>query len=266
MGKVLKNKLSTFSDTVIYSLIKNLAKDSNEFNSLSELRDKKIEVDIVFHLASFIPYDALDEPNLELINTNLILTIDLIKAFPQAHIIYSSSVSVYGNSDKGVINTKSPICNPNLYGASKLASEFVVMNHPKYSIIRFSSIIGKGSSNNTFVAKMIDQAINSQKIIIWGDGSRKQNYIDIGDATDLLLACMESKANNVILGVGDKSFSNLQIAEMVNELTSCEISFKNEDNSPSFEYEIGDQYLVLGHKNKISIEQSIQEMIWQQYS
>ena len=52
--------------------------------------------DVIFHLAAFIPYGAMNRPDERFQRVNVDLTNELLTAFPNARFIYASSVAVFG--------------------------------------------------------------------------------------------------------------------------------------------------------------------------
>jgi len=68
--------------------------ESNTFYSIESLRVQHPSFDVIFHLAAFIPYGAMNQPDERLQRVNVDLTNELLTAFPNARFIYASSVAV----------------------------------------------------------------------------------------------------------------------------------------------------------------------------
>jgi UDP-glucose 4-epimerase len=234
---------------------------SRIYTDLDTLLNDEKDFSTVFHVAAFIPYAALNQPDRHLVDTNILLTIKLTGAFPQARFVYASSTAVYGKPHVLPIEVESPFVNPDLYGLSKLAGETIVKNHPNHAIIRFSSIIGPGLKANSFIPVIIEKALKTGVITILGDGSRAQNYIDVRDAAILCLACAGLKENVTTLGIGSRSYSNKEVAEIVALKTKAQLTFAKSDNSPSFLYNVDSVHKQLNFQPRYSLEQTISEMI-----
>src|SRR3546814_4256074 len=84
-----------------------------------------------------------------------------------------------------------------------------------------------------------DVCSSDLNITIFGDGSRCQNYIHVEDAANMLIALGSSPKNGLFLGTGEQSYSNLEIARIVQEFTNCKIEFTGVDNTSSFSYNNG---------------------------
>ena len=101
----------------------------------------------------------------------------------------------------------------NEYGLSKLWAEKIIQRNSKaFVIFRISSLIGENMKSNSFIPKIIDKALNNGKIIILGNGERLQNYIDVRDLSMMIEKSLNSSSNEILLGVTEKSYSNIQIA------------------------------------------------------
>lgn len=229
--------------------------------SQEELGNNKVSFDIILHLASYIPYGKMNEGHKALLNSNILLTLKLIERFPNSLFIYSSSVSIYGTPTT-LIDEKSAILQPNLYGQTKLVGECLMNFIDNFRIIRFSSLYGVGMKNHSLIPRMIHQAKTSSKITIWGDGSRKQDYFHVEDACHLLYKTILYSSNGIFLGVLGKSYSNLEIAKIIQKyIPETKISFtNNKDDSPSFIYNNEYTIKTLNFERKVSIESGIKEL------
>lgn len=231
------------------------------YQSILSLTEHESTFDYVYHLASFIPYGHMQEKNQRLITDNVNLTAHLVLFYPEAKFILSSSVSIYGAPLSLPISKLSPFNQPDHYGLSKLASESIIMNLSRHSIIRFSSIIGPGMKSNSFVPLIAENAKRNKVIKLKGDGGRLQNYIDVRDAAQLCLLCAHDDVNCIVLGVSEKSFSNIQIAEVIQNLTKASIVFDGEDESPSFVYDKEYYFEKIGFATAYSINETLKDIL-----
>lgn len=234
----------------------------NHFTDIKELRSQYQHIDIIFHLASFVPYGKFHLPSPEFYSSNILLTGDLVTLYPHSRFVFASSVSVFGAPLYLPVTINHPFNNPDHYGLSKIAGECIVRNHLNHAVIRFSSIVGKGMRAVSMLPLMIRQALENGVIKIWGTGKRLQNYIDVEDAARLCLLCGTLSGQQILtLGVGARSYSNLAVAELIASHTRSKIEFSGVDQSPSFEYESKKEYDLLGFSPEISLEQTITSML-----
>ena len=161
------------------------------------------------------------------------------------------------------VSENSPLNNPNTYGMSKLVGEFIAKFHPHSSITRFSSLYGIGMNETTFLPKIIHSALHKKKITLWGDGSRKQDYLHVADAAELcILTGLTGKKGKVYLGANGQSYSNLEVAHIVQKcVPGCRIEYSGENYAHSSHYNNKWTMKELNFVPKISLDEGIKEMV-----
>ena len=252
---------SNYSDYELTGRTNNRITELNaNFINSTELFKINRSYDTIFHLAAQLA--GKNTSSKDLFDANVNLTKELVTKINYKKFIYASSVSVFGQNEKNeVLNEDSRILNPEEYGISKYWGEQIVKSSPEFSIIRFSSIYGPNMNENTLIPIYINQALNYGLITIWGDGSRKQNYIHVNDAANLLLKAKDSEKNGIYLGTQTKEYSNLEIAEIIAGYTSTKIDFKGTDYSSSFFYNNDKTRSLMKWEPQIDIEKGIIDYI-----
>lgn len=237
-----------------------VADNVTSFQTVERLRAAHPTIDTIYLLGSYVPYGAFDSPNESLVRSNIVLVADLSLAYPEARIVFSSSVSVYGKPAGLPIGIATAFRDPDLYGLSKLAGEAIVRNHKSFGIIRFSSLIGKGMKVTTMVPRMI-AAAQTGTITVYGDGARRQNYLDVRDAAAMCIAIADAKHNMIVLGVGVQSYTNKAVAELVQSLTGATLAYTGTDTSPSFDYETEASFSGMGYRPVYSLERTLRDYL-----
>lgn len=228
---------------------------------ISEVLKQSKPYDVVFLLAAFIPYRDPAKADKRLIDTNVKLPMKVIEKFKKSKIVFSSSVSVYGEH-KSVIFESSSYNNPSTYGLSKLIGEFLLRFHPNYQIFRFSSLYGKGMYKGTFLSRAIQQAKNDKTITLYGDGSRLQDYLYIDDAVGYCLASLKREESGLYLGVNGRSYSNTEVARTIQKfIPECKLKYTGVDKSPSFIYDNSLTKRLLRFNPKFTLEEGIRAML-----
>ena len=208
--------------------------DATVCDSVESLLETGCQPDTVLHLAAHIPRDAhAGDP--ALVTANVLLPAQLLAAYPAARHVLASSVSVYGAPGSLPLRTDTPTRGSTPYAHSKLAAEHLVRLAGRYAILRFSSILGPGMRAGSFVPTAL-AAARGGLVTVYGDGTRRQDYIDVRDAARMCIAAAEHDDNFTTLAVAARSHSNLDIAQALAALTGAEIRFAGEDASPSFVY------------------------------
>jgi UDP-glucose 4-epimerase len=260
LGTHLQQVLQRNQGTILLTMGRGL-KSAMSFNDIETLKRSEPRIDVIYILAAHIPYGHFNVPDKFLVSTNVQLVLELSLAYPDSKIVFASSVSVYGTPLQTPLKINSPFNDPDLYGLSKLAGESIVSNHKRYAIIRFTSLIGAKMKPVSMIPKMVESARSIGEITVLGNGKRSQNYVDIRDAASMCTAAENAEINIKVLGVGDRSYTNLEVASIIQGFTGAEIKFKGEDSSPSFEYDFEESYKALNFKPAYSLQQSISEMI-----
>lgn len=239
LGCNLANQLSKENEIVgLYNANRNNLLDKS-IPTFSNLEAIQFIPDAIIMCHAAVVSGNTQLSNDTLLETNVSFTQKILNHFPDVRIIYISSVSVFGNYDKEKI-TEQTLVNPlNNYAKSKLLAEQLCLKNDKNVVIRFSSLYGNGMKENTLIPNYTNQALNDNKIQVWGKGLRYQNYIHIDDASSLIEKVLyyNTFINFPILGVDSKEYSNIEVAQIIAEKTNAEIQFVNNDNSTSFFYD-----------------------------
>jgi UDP-glucose 4-epimerase len=151
-------------------------------------------VDVILHLAGQSSGErSMESPEMDL-NDNYISTIniaDYARRNDVRSIIFSSSMSVYGNGDL------IPMTN---YASHKLASEFYLLNNLtniSVSVLRFFNIYGPGQDlsdlKQGMVSIFIAQALQSNSINVRGSLERKRDFVYIADLVDFFIEVFEER-------------------------------------------------------------------------
>jgi nucleoside-diphosphate-sugar epimerase len=225
--------------------------------SIDQLDKLEKDFDEVYVVSAAIITGEHDKTTrLALYKTNVELVAQICSSFPYSKIIFCSSVSIYRNGNERITET-SAAGGSNEYGISKYWGERIVQQSSKYAILRFPSLYGPGMQLNTIIPVYIQQALTTQNINIWGNGSRLQNYIYIDDAVNYLLHAAEYPQNSTFLACSPHSTSNKELAAVIAEITNCNINFTGEDNSPSFLYNNEFTEKLLNYSSKTSLKEGL---------
>jgi nucleoside-diphosphate-sugar epimerase len=229
---------------------------------ISEL-SKLPKIDVVFIISAFIPekINSFNDNN-ELFKVNVEFIKKIADHFKDSKLIYASSVSVYNNLPGLTINEDSEIGPLTPYAISKLWGEVIIKQAANYSIFRISSLMGRGVKEKTFLPIIINEALKSNTITLYGNGERKQNYINYTDVSKLFMNASEIIGNSTYLAVSPLSVSNKEVAEVIeNILPNVSIQLNGVDGSLSFNYDAKKTYTELNYTPSITVKDSIHEII-----
>lgn len=214
------------------------------------------DIDAIVHLSANIDFN---DNNALIINDNVTLTyitLLLSQKLGVKKYIYTSSTGIYGQPVYNPIDEQHPIKCLSLYHQSKFLAEELIRyfyeknNDFNYTIMRISSPLGYGLNRKTLITQFIENAIKGSDLILYGAGSRVQNYIDIRDICTAIKAALECKKSDIYNLVSGKSYSNREIAEICLKIfnsKSC-LKYQGADehddekwiyNSNKIQYELG---------------------------
>lgn len=217
----------------VYNIKKDKLDGDIENISTKEILSLEDDFDVVYLVSAYIPKGAVDKQRLFEVNVSLVEKIS--NHFSIAKIVMCSTVSIYEPSLN--INENSAISPINEYAISKLWGEQIVKNHSRYAIVRISSMYGVGMNKNTFIPRLIIQALHDKEIKIYGDGSRLQNYVHVDAVVQILIEASKHEDNAIYLACGERSYSNIAVANCVKEiLPSIKVTLEKEDNMLSYSY------------------------------
>lgn len=172
------------------------------------------EADVVFHLAARNIIASTRNPR-EDFETNIGGTLKILMAAREhatPRVVYTSSVSVYGNPRHLPINEDDQVNLLTPYAASKFGGEaYCQAFYESYGVpivvVRYSNVYGVGQDpENPYcgvVAKFMSQARGGSPPQIHGDGQQTRDFTYVEDAIDAtLLAAVSPRAIGEVFNVG----------------------------------------------------------------
>jgi nucleoside-diphosphate-sugar epimerase len=199
---------------------------------ISKLKDRDFKY--IYLVSAHVPKSNMPIDDEKLISSNLLLPRNIVNMFPGGRIIYCSTVAVYEDIDAGkAISIDEHPSPTSKYALSKLWAEKIIKDHSSYAILRISSMYGIGMSTDTFLPKVIENALLRKEITLLGAGERSQNYIHVDDVASIAVKLANTLENVTLLAVDDQSYTNKQIADTILELVPGTLFFAGRDESPS---------------------------------
>ena len=191
-----------------FSFIKGRCEDKKILNKI------KGKIHFIYHLAGQSSGEkSFYDPLIDL-KQNLETTVNLLEFAIKKNckrFIFTSSMSVYGNSKKIKVKEKDP-CNPeSFYGLSKQASENYIKKFKvkglNYTIFRVFNVFGKNQEFNNFYQGMIriylSNIILNGRLVVKGSLNRYRDFIDIETVTNILKKTPNIKnTKNQIINLG----------------------------------------------------------------
>lgn len=206
---------------------------------------KKImnEVEAIVHLAGVSGERLCKEDLCQAVLSNVVGTHSLLQqAISRGvqHFLFTSSYWVYSFFEERPLPLKEEdqLRTDSFYGALKVASEYELLSakdHLKITILRLATVYGFGTGVGAqwrgLIGRYIQAAYNKQPLTVFGEGLQKIDFIHINDivkAITCLLTMTQSDGDSIFNLGGGKPVSVLEVAQMVQHLSSEEFGLEGE--------------------------------------
>lgn len=238
-----------------------------------------VGVDAIIHLAA-LSNDPMGEINPKLteeINHKASIRLArLAKKGGVKKFIFSSSCSIYGIAESGVVDERSKVNPLTAYAVSKIKTErslrklsddsFLVFLLRNSTVFGFSPVF----RNDLVVNNLVTTSLAFNEIRIASDGTPWRPLIDVRDLSDIFIHFLETRKKRLsgeIINIGfDKS--NFQVKDLVNNikkaLPRCKVVYTGEHGSDSRSYRVDFKKFKKEFpdlKQKWGLSRSIKDMI-----
>ncbi len=190
--------------------------------------------DIIFHLAAdaYVP-NSFDHP-LEVMETNVIGTLNMLHAVKEGkgikRIVCTSSSEIYGMTIGGSIDEEHPLYPSSPYAASKAAADKYCYSywntyHLPITIIRPFNTYGPRHTYDV-IPKFIDLALKGRNLTVQGTGRQSRDFTYIDDMVDAFMIMGSHKdaiGKAVNFGTGEAITINY-IARKIKEFSGSKSS------------------------------------------
>lgn len=268
--KILVTGSSGFIGATLVEYLKNAGYDVNGIDIASkentekvDIRDydklievfKKINPNVVIHLAAIASVPISEEEPRECFETNISGTLNVAKVANMygAKLIFTSSAAVYGKTQILPTPITTPIVPTNIYGLSKEMGENIVRYFCQNAVVfRLFNVYGPNCNRSYVIPDTIRKLLNNKdKIEMQGTGEERRDFIYINDVIQAIRVAIENDVCGTFnLGTG----KTVSIKEVVNNIKilmdkeSVPVYFKGTTRIGDFNINWAD----MEGKNKIS--------------
>ena len=133
-----------------------------------------------------------------------------------AHFIYFSSDAVY-SSKSAYVDENTPTSPEDLYGLMHKTREIMGKELAiPYLILRPTLVYGDGDTHNAYGPnRFLRSAFSSGKISLFGGGEELRDHIAVEDVAELVILCLENKAQGILNLATGNSTSFYGVATLV---------------------------------------------------
>jgi len=206
------------STTANESVSIDLAREKERLNSLAA---ESGQPDVVIHCAARQP-GRYTLP--EFVKGNILPTVNLIEALrssPPKQIIYTSTLSVYSQSNRLPFTEDHPASSSLAYAATKRWAEQLLetFRDPQVTVLRLPSLYGKGQ-DDSFIDGLAQLALRGEDLELFSRGTVLREALHVSDVIRAIQTCIDKPPAEQFcvmnLGTGRK-ISTLEYAEVLVE-------------------------------------------------
>lgn len=234
-------------------------------------------IDTVFHFAAKNSIVDCQNDPLGTADINVTGTVNVFLAASQAKVrkvIYAESSAIYEGSTK--LPTPEEDEHPeSFYASSKLATKYFADAFQRYhgiqtTALRYFNVYGPRQDYRRTIPPVfsgfIIKMLKGEQPIIYGDGSKRRDFIHVDDINDFhILAMEDDRTNGQVYNLGTgKNVSVLEIYETIKNILKVNIQPEFKPDQPGEAQEnLADitKALALGWKPKTSLEQGMKASI-----
>lgn len=220
--------------------------------------------DVVFHLAAILGVKSTMEKSIELVETNMDGTRNILQAASKfgRKVIFASTSEVYGKgtppfSEDGDRLYGSASKLRWCYAVCKTLEETLCLAYGKeglpVTVVRYFNIYGPRAKEGPYagvIPRFISAALQGEDIQVYGDGSQTRCFTYVSDAVEATIRAIDEKANNEIINIGSNNEMSIrELAYTVQKLSNSKSSITNvpyEKVFPSGFEEIPNRYPDIG--------------------
>ena len=188
----------------------------------------------VFHFAGLSDLDKGTDQPLEVVNQNILGTINLLNGAVKNNIqrfVFASTIYVYSHLG-------------GFYRCSKQATELFIEEFKNrygldYTVLRYGSLYGTRADNNNGIRSYLLQGLRDGKITYPGTGNEMREYINVKDAARLTAEILSPEYKNEhIVVTGHHPMKTLDMLEMIKEMLKKDIIFEFSIKPNDYHYSI----------------------------
>jgi UDP-glucose 4-epimerase len=196
-----------------------------------------------------------------------------------AKVVFTSNSGIYGSAEDDASINENSINNPTTpYDADKLVSEYYCkiyhnIHGVRSAVVRFATVYGERQVVNEklnwrpLVATFVKNVLNTEEVIINGDGEQTRDLLYVADAVQGVTKAMDSNVNNadVFLIATNTETSVNQVLKHVQEISGRKVKVKKTEplkgDIRRMKYDYSKARDMLDFKPSYSVREGIKRLI-----
>jgi UDP-glucose 4-epimerase len=232
-------------DDLSTGLISNVEKQASDFKQISVTNSKELhralgDCQTIFHFAArgSVPRSIKNPVATHDVNATGTLNVLEIARGNGAHVIFSSSSSVYGRNMQLPKDESMWLGPMTPYAASKLAAEGYVQAYAAAyevptTLLRFFNVFGPRQRPDheyaAVIPKWIWLAMQGKPIDVYGDGTASRDFTYVETVLDIAMTAMKERVTNagaVNLAYGNRIFLNDTVGLLKEHFPDLQVNYK----------------------------------------
>lgn len=222
--------------------------------------------DAVVHAAACLAKDPLDPEVLAVNAEGTRWLLDLAVARAAHMFLYISGVPVIGPPQRLPIDEDHPAVPSTAYHASKLFGEHLTRiasaDHFPSCSLRLTAPVGPGMPDGRILSHFVRRAMEDLPLELAGEGSRRQDYVDVRDVGRAVEAALTREATGVINVARGEATSNIELAEAVIDVlgsrSRVELTGRPDaEEGVAWEVDVSRASNLLGYTPEVPLEKTI---------
>ena len=180
--------------------------------------------------------------------------LEIMKTLRLKNLIYASSSSVYGSSNKFPFKESQSLNPLNFYGQTKLINEKIANIYQKnFNIktigLRFFTIYGPLGRPDMFIPKIISRLKKKQTLELYNKGNHFRDFTYVEDVAKIIREIVKDinkkKLFNIYNICNGKSYNIRKIIKQIEKITNLKLKYRNKP------FQIGDMFKTYGNNRRL---------------
>jgi UDP-glucose 4-epimerase len=193
--------------------------------------------DVVFHLAAILGVKSTMDKSVELIETNMDGTRNILQAAKKydRKVVFASTSEVYGKATPPFSEDGDRLYGSTdklrwCYAISKTLDETLCLGYGlqgmAVTIVRYFNIYGPRAKDGPYagvIPRFISSALQGKPIQVYGDGTQTRCFTYVSDAVEATIKAMDKRANSEIINIGSQDEISIQdLATFIHTMTNSQ--------------------------------------------
>src|SRR5262245_36354458 len=212
-----------------------------------DIRDRELvarlfaaRMDAVIHLAALAGVrPSLKDPLADVNVRGTQVLLEELRTRPAVRLVFASSSSVYGDSERVPFREEDDIHRPvSPYAATKRAAELLCATHQHLygnpiTCLRFFTVYGPTTRPPMAVHRFVALVLAGEPVPFFGDGSTRRDYTYVDDIVDGVVCALDRPKGYRIYNLGESQTTSLsELVGLIGEVTGRRVLLDRQPSQP----------------------------------